>query len=190
VGASLLSYQRLLTRAIAGVPGVHALFSKPRRTFRIKLASTAGFKCAFCVFSAYPTTSVLPFGGRGPGVRVGRIAAGFLDRLRRCLTLTPTLSQRGREFWDIGSEIYTLPFCSFAATCMYCAPFSYSKCTWALDSLPVLRGPSIPPLPAVFWRVTASKVAQPQLAYERIDTTEHCISNISVSAIHQISSVS
>ncbi|GEM_PF-3382212 len=34
-------------------------------------------------------------------MRVARIAADFLDQLRRSLALTPTLSQREREtFWD------------------------------------------------------------------------------------------
>jgi len=33
-------------------------------------------------------------------VRVTRIAAGFLDRLRRSLALTANLSQRERELWD------------------------------------------------------------------------------------------
>jgi len=38
--------------------------------------------------------------GEGPGVRVARIAAGFLDRLRRSLAVPPMLSQREREPWD------------------------------------------------------------------------------------------
>jgi len=38
--------------------------------------------------------------GEGWGVRVARIAASFLDRLRRSLALTPTLSQMEREHCD------------------------------------------------------------------------------------------
>jgi len=39
--------------------------------------------------------------GEGSGVRVARIAAGFLNRFRRSLALTPTLSQRERgTLWN------------------------------------------------------------------------------------------
>ncbi len=53
-----------------------------------------------------PKSPLSRSGGEGSGVRVARIAAGFLDRLRRSLALTPTLSRRER--WLFGMDSYFL----------------------------------------------------------------------------------
>jgi len=56
--------------------------------------------CSKETLEPIPQPPLARLAGEGAGVRVARIAAGFLNRFRGSLALTPTLSQREREFWD------------------------------------------------------------------------------------------